>query len=186
MTDTPRPTTGELIDAVRENNMALAKRLLQEGAFVDERGEFNKTPLAFAVTRALFEMTELLINAGAKINVKNDLGSSLVASCIRNMAGPAYEEASAKILRLLIHKGAPLDNADQYGATALQLAREQGTPRGEKMIDIALRTRERYAKLVIFKAESARLLAGHNIALKNQAYLKTIRVKKILQNKPAK
>jgi len=180
MTDTPRPAPGELIDAVRQSNLALVKRLLREGACVDEKGEFGKTPLCFAVVRGSLEMAELLISAGAEINVRNDSGYTLVSACISNMTAPQYEESSARILRMLIHKGAALDSVTRNGTTALQWAQENGCARAEEIVNMGLRTRARYAQF----ARAKELMDFHNTALDNQAFLKKHRVKTVLKNKP--
>ncbi|MGJ5641390.1 ankyrin repeat domain-containing protein [Formosa sp. S-31] len=59
----------ELCNAVKENNLTEASRLLENGANVNERNALGYTPLMLSAGLGNYQMTELLLTASADINL---------------------------------------------------------------------------------------------------------------------
>ena len=65
-----------VMDAAAEGNLSLLARLIDSGAKLDLRSKSGQTALVLAVGRQAEEAALLLINSGADINIKDDLGMS--------------------------------------------------------------------------------------------------------------
>lgn len=62
--------------AVIWGDLHAAKALIDSGIDIDKRGEDLYTPLHEAVERRNLEMVEILLNAGARTDLENQLGDS--------------------------------------------------------------------------------------------------------------
>lgn len=63
-------TAGDrLIDAVQHEDVGLAKELIAQGADVNAKSRYGATPLFFACDKGNVELVELLLAAGADVNV---------------------------------------------------------------------------------------------------------------------
>jgi|688.fasta_scaffold461813_2 ankyrin repeat protein len=113
-----------LQDASRQNNLELAKWLIDRGLDIDAYNDSNEwPPLAIACAKGHFEMVHLLLNAGASIDTATSLVNPLFSAIVGGDS-PSHR----KIAELLIARGiniliryANLDNMD-----ALDLAIEYG------------------------------------------------------------
>ena len=65
---------GPLHEAAKKGNIDRVKRLIEEGANVDERDENNDTPLFIAVGQGHKEVAEILIFKGADVNAVDKRG----------------------------------------------------------------------------------------------------------------
>jgi ankyrin repeat protein len=105
-----------LYDAVRSGDYLKVLALLEAGADANEAGgRPNAPPLFAAVTRSYFEITRLLLDWKAEVNVHN-----------RSHRGrtPLHEAAkgSPEIIALLVDRGASLEAKDDMGSTPLHYA----------------------------------------------------------------
>ncbi len=65
-----------LHSAARWNRVTSAKLLLANGAKVDTRDRFGRTPLFDAMVKNWFEMIDLLLRSGADLSVRNNEGQT--------------------------------------------------------------------------------------------------------------
>ncbi len=65
-----------VMDAAAEGNLSLLSRLIDSGAELDHRSKSGQTALVLAVGRQAEEAALLLINSGADVNIRDDLGMS--------------------------------------------------------------------------------------------------------------
>jgi uncharacterized protein len=105
---------GELYDKVEQNDIEAVKKLLAEGADIDEQvevgGAGTMTPLLAACFYRYEDMAKLLISKGANINVKTATGQTpLMFACYH----------SEEIAKLLVLKGAEINIKDGTGAFTL-------------------------------------------------------------------
>jgi ankyrin repeat protein len=105
-----------LSNAVYENNIEEVKNLIAKGESINgkEKDSENITPLFIAVENGNAEITETLLNFGAKINARDE-----------NRQTPLMrldEDASPELVRLLIKHGAKVNVTDEEGNTPLILA----------------------------------------------------------------
>lgn len=87
-----------LLDAVREGNLRLTKRLLCEAADADEADKYRTAALMIAARRGNLEITELLLNHGADLRAVTARG--------RTAVDVAAGEGHTEIVKLLLTHGA--------------------------------------------------------------------------------
>jgi len=63
--------------AVQNSDLDMARMLLEEGADVNDRGDYGETPLIRASTVGCVEMVELLLSKGAEVNAKSTYLSAI-------------------------------------------------------------------------------------------------------------
>ncbi|XP_055907983.1 protein TANC2 isoform X2 [Eupeodes corollae] len=105
---------------VKEGHWAVAEKLLQNGAQIDEAViPSKKTPLMIAAEEGLIGILELLIDRGASIDSEDSEGfTALSWACLRGRHTAA---------KCLIEKGCDKEHADNNGRTPLDLAAYQGS-----------------------------------------------------------
>ena len=100
----------ELLRASREGDEIEAKRLLDYGADVHSRNQYQRTPLHHAENEAI---AKLLLNHGADVNARDQWQDT-----------PLHLAGNVAIARLLVNRGAQLTAVDQNGQNFLHLAAE--------------------------------------------------------------
>lgn len=106
----------KLIVAVLADDLEEVKMLISKGKRVNvkDRNYDGNSPLHFAVENGNLEITEVLLNAGAKIDYKN--------SDKRTPLMMLDEDATPELVNLLLRHGATIDYTDKKKNTALILA----------------------------------------------------------------
>ena len=150
--------------AVIMGQLNTAKILVDAGAGIDARGQYESTPLCCSVRRSREEMAKWLISVGADVNARNHAGSTplfVAASWARPglaklflnagadpdlvLAGDgpfggytalhwAAERGHAAVVRVLIAHGANTDIADARGETPLQRAEDNNQPETARIL----------------------------------------------------
>jgi len=105
---------GDLYDKVEQNDIEAVKKLLAEGADINEQvevgGAGTMTPLLAACFYRYEDMAKLLIAKGADISIKTATGQTpLMFACYH----------SEEIARLLVSKGAEINVKDGTGAFSI-------------------------------------------------------------------
>ena len=133
--------------AARVGDLALARILLQNKAYINVQDDFGYTPLRWTAAAANAEVVKLLLENGADPNIKDKLGNTplLVYAQLnenqitelllahkadvnaRNEEGLtplslAVEARNGELVELLLKNGAEVNAADKYGRTALHHA----------------------------------------------------------------
>ncbi|TWI18849.1 ankyrin repeat domain-containing protein [Sphingobacterium siyangense] len=91
-----------LCNAVKENNLTEAARLLENGANVNERNALGYTPLMLSAGLGNYQMTEMLLSAGADVNMLDTrMGSTALHKAAQSGVVPVAD--------LLVKHGAYLD-----------------------------------------------------------------------------
>jgi ankyrin repeat protein len=109
-----------LVDAVKQKNATAVKALLLKRVDVNAPEGDGATALHWAVYRDDLEMVNLLIGAGAKVNVANDLEITPLALAAAN--------GNEAIVERLLKAGAFPDAASEAGVTPLMQAARTGNP----------------------------------------------------------
>jgi ankyrin repeat protein len=104
--------TDDLIQAIRQNDLAGIKTRLAKGADVNARDGRDTTLLMHAAAIGSADAVKLLLESGADVNVTNPLGSTALT-----LAADQPEKAA-----LLVAKGANVNAATKMGRTALLIA----------------------------------------------------------------
>lgn len=99
-----KPAICHAIDCDRKE---MVRWLLDRGHDINQRDEFDRTPLTYAVEGGNVTMVDLLISAGADIDATSD-GASVLADAI-----------DANVIRTLLHVGANPDDLSKEGKRAL-------------------------------------------------------------------
>src|SRR5262245_19176958 len=120
-----RPIAAELVTAIRNGDVRVVRKLLDNGSDVNARDAEGNTPLILASFYASPECLELLIEKGADVNSVNKAGATPL---IR--AATDYEKT-----RLLVATGANIQVRTALGNTPLILAaRRAGNTRSVQLL----------------------------------------------------
>ena len=109
---------GPLVDAVKRRDPDEVRALLADKVDVNAREGDGATALHWAVSADDLELVSLLLGAGARADIANDLGVTPLHLAAAN--------ASAAIATQLIEAGAPVDAATPSGVTPLMEAVRAG------------------------------------------------------------
>src|ERR1035437_7132364 len=105
-------TADELIQDIRNNNLASLKASLAKGADVDTRDQRGTTLLMHAAALGSPEAVKLLLESGAQVNAKNELEATAL------ILGAGNPEKA----RMLVEKGADVNAHSKLGRTPLMIA----------------------------------------------------------------
>ncbi len=108
---------GPLHDAAEQGDIGQVKRLIDQGADVNARDDYDLTPLHFSVGAGHTEIVELLIAEGANVNARHQMGTPL---------HPAALFGHKAIAKLLIAAGADVNALSADGVTPLHFAAGKG------------------------------------------------------------
>lgn len=100
-----------LINACRKNQLAMAKILLEKGAYIDSVDTRQQTSLALAASKGYIELVELLLQYKPNLEIPTEKGSSALSIA-------AYNN-QVEVAQKLIDAGALLDSQDDSQDTPL-------------------------------------------------------------------
>ncbi|HEY4031212.1 MAG TPA: ankyrin repeat domain-containing protein [Caulobacteraceae bacterium] len=110
-----------LEEAVRYDDLAMAKALVDAGAEVKRPNRFGLSPLILAAQGGAVQMMALLLDHGANANAVDTAGEPVLMAASR--------DGSAKAVALLLDHGAQVDAKDAaFGQTALMIAVRENHP----------------------------------------------------------
>ena len=105
-----------LREAVLDNDIEEAQRLIKAGADVNAKNASGWTLLMMTAERSALGMTRTLLEGGADVNAKDNDGQSVLMH--------AAHENATEVAKLLIAAGADIDEKDNRNRTALMHAGE--------------------------------------------------------------
>ena len=107
-------STTPLIKASTKGDSSAVKKLINEGANINEPDSAGATPLHYAVSTGNYNLVKMLIDKGADVNArdKGDSTPLMNAICYNNV----------DMVKLLIESGADVNAKDSFGNTALMSA----------------------------------------------------------------
>lgn len=115
-----RVGTTALVDAVDRGDVAAVRRLVADGADVDETAADSSTALHRAVHADDLAIVEILVDAGAQVSTPTRYNVTPLALAAQN--------GNAEIVRILLDAGADPDETSLTGQTALMTAALNGRP----------------------------------------------------------
>lgn len=104
--------------AAESGNVELIQTLLNAGAYVDAKDEFEESPLFYAIRSNILPAMETLIQFEADVNLNNDIGETPIFE--------AVYYADSISLEWLIEAGADVKHQDDGGDTPLHRAAAEG------------------------------------------------------------
>jgi ankyrin repeat protein len=155
--------------AVQQNNISLVRSLLDKGASANTKDKHGTPLLLLSVGNGYKELTELLLNKGADINIKDDTRTiSFHHSLIKGPGKMSYGGATAlqiaaakgynELVRLLLDKGADADISSdiiKYNVVAKQDEQEVSAEMGGTALNMALANGElETAKLLLSRTNN--------------------------------
>jgi ankyrin repeat protein len=110
-----------LSDAAFTGNFELAELLLSRGAKPDAIDATGKSPIVYAAARGAADIVEKLLDAGIDVNARyaNHLTALMWAA---GHADNVATEAGVRAVKLLLARGARIDDVDDRGRSALMIA----------------------------------------------------------------
>lgn len=113
----------ELISAVKSGDVAKAKALVKSGADCNARDADSKTALMLAAHLGNADMVDMLLGAGAGVELEDDRGwTALIMGCYNAELDRGFPE----VVALLIRAGANIEKSIGYGLRPLMLAAGYG------------------------------------------------------------
>ena len=136
----------QFYSAIRENNLAQLKALLDQKASANVADARGITPLMYAAEVGSLDAMRVLIDRGADVNAQNDIGSTALMWSVSDPAKvrllldhgaqanliaksgrsaliiAAFTNPSAEVVRLLLAKGAKVDIMDKRHVTPMNAA----------------------------------------------------------------
>ena len=108
-----------LAHACSKNDMPMVQMLITAGAEVSHKASDKAQPLIIAANHGFFEVAEVLINAGADVNAKDQRNNTtaIIAAAKRN---------DARMISLLVESGADVEGTAWDGWTALAFTARDG------------------------------------------------------------
>jgi len=104
--------SGKVYAAIRENNLALLKSVLDSSPNPNVTDDRGITPLMYAAEIGSLDAMRLLIDRGADVNLQNNFGSTALM----------WSVSDAAKVRLLLEHGAQVNTVARSGRTALIIA----------------------------------------------------------------
>jgi len=145
-----RPKKNSLFNAIQGRDLELAKKLIKDGADIEERGgresgKRSATPLYYAAYNVDPAMTKLLLESGANVNAVDYQGEIPLHTAIYH-SYPNVEEDGIEVIKMLIENGSdvnkvksfprkltPLDFAKDPNGKIADLLRKHGAKTGEEL-----------------------------------------------------
>ena len=145
-----RPKKNSLFNAIQGRDLELAKKLIKDGADIEERGgresgKRSATPLYYAAYNVDPAMTKLLLESGANVNAVDYQGEIPLHTAIYH-SFPNVEEDRIEVIKMLIENGSdvnkvkslprkltPLDFAKDPNGKIADLLRKHGGKTGEEL-----------------------------------------------------
>lgn len=117
-----------LIQAVENNDLEKVQEILQDSSYpINETNDKGETPLLIATHENYIEVAKLLIEAGADINLQDNIQDSAYLY--------AGAQGKTEILKYLIEHAEPNQNiVNRYGGNALIPAAEKGHLNNVKLL----------------------------------------------------
>ena len=97
-------------------NVAIAKKIVENGGVVNYRDKWGNTPLINAVGENRIEIVKLFINSGAEINAQDNNGRTALMHAIKRN--------NIEVIKILVSNRADLHLKDDYGKSAILMADE--------------------------------------------------------------
>lgn len=113
----------KLIDAAIDGNLKQVKQLIASGVDVNAIASCDRTALSLAIQGGQIPVIQALLDAGADPNLADETDDSLAAnSPLMEAASTFFATNRGEMVRLLIQRGANLNQQDAAGRTALMHA----------------------------------------------------------------
>lgn len=122
---TDEATVEQLMTAARDGDIGTTRALLAKGVPVDVRDKHGATALMYATVNGHARLVLLLLDAGAKLNTRDDLGWT-----------PLHWATSANVemVKLLLDRGADVNAKDSIGYTPLMNAAHLALPETAELL----------------------------------------------------
>ncbi len=129
---------GDLLEAVDDRDIGSVRELLRSGADINEKDEYDATPLINAAMSGLTDIVRLLIEHKALLDEKDDDGYTALMYAARY--------GDTEIVRLLVDNGAAINKRNSYGETALSFADQRGHTEIQRILKEAAQKTEHVKK----------------------------------------
>lgn len=182
----------QLFEAIAAGDKTTVAEAIQLGANVNQSTAWGVTPLGWAIERGKIEVVPLLLDAGADANVLNRQGESPLDLAIKEYEDLALaqlliqknadinrqdeedgstllmwavENNKPAIVSFLLNNNANTNLEDNFGETALDIAKKYGYTTIISLLESAIRTRQKeVAKVLIEEKETLPTELGKEIS----------------------
>jgi ankyrin repeat protein len=109
-----------LIHAAIDNQLEVAKLLLDSGADVDAQDESGNSALHYAAQEYHVEMASLLVGHGATLEIEDSHGNTPLSNAV------FYSQGRGEVIGILLRAGADKNRRNRHGVTPIGLAKSIG------------------------------------------------------------
>lgn len=196
------PAVGDLVAAVKRNNLKAVKDLLARGADVNERDDTGYTPLMAAAVLSMPTILAFLIEQKADLEMTMSTGMTALFWAVYNTSEDnaclladkganvnvaddegmtpllwAVRRGRLKPLVSMIAHGGDLAQADKSGRTVWDWEREIGRKEIKEALENAAAIRAQWLEEEKIRHAAAAEAARHNVSLQNREKLKNSAVR---------
>jgi len=108
----------EIIEAVLAKDTALVKKLVKSGIDLNEQDKGGWTALHFAAQNGDISIARILLENGAKVDIKEEYGNTALGKAVFNSRG------KGDMIKLLLSYGADKNLKNNYGVSPYELAQK--------------------------------------------------------------
>lgn len=113
----------DLIDGIRFGDIERVRNALDNGVDINfQQDEGNFTTLIFSYIRDRYDITYLLLERGANVNIPDNHGTTILMHCIRKYIQSTGDEVHLNIMNKIIESGADVNIPDNYDETPFKIA----------------------------------------------------------------
>ena len=157
------PAQVEMVDAIRFDSIIGVEQALQKGVDINfKTNEHGNTPLMFSYAREKYNITNLLLERGANVNIPDQNDSTILMECIRKYIQSTGDEVHLNIMNKIIESGADVNIPDNNEETPFMIAARAAVEYTGEYGTEGINTATDVINLLIEKYDNIKFLTDNN------------------------
>ena len=153
----------DLIDGTRFGDIERVRNALDNGANINfQQNEGNYTTLMFSYIREKYDITYLLLERGANVNIPDNNDTTILMHCIQKYIQSAGDEVNFNIMNKIIESGADVNIPDNNDETPFMIAARAAVEYTGEYGTEGINTATNVINLLIEKYDNIKFLTDNN------------------------
>tara|TARA_E500000331_G_scaffold152626_1_gene148542 strand:+ start:4931 stop:6898 length:1968 start_codon:yes stop_codon:yes gene_type:complete len=153
----------DLVDGARFGDIERVRNALDNGADINfQQDERNFTTLIFSYIRNRYDITYLLLERGANVNIPDNHGTTILMHCIRKYIQSTGDEVHLNIMNKIIESGADVNIPDNNDETPFMIAARAAVEYTSEYGSEGINTATDVINLLIEKYDNIKFLTDNN------------------------